>query len=364
MSQKLFYIAEFLLPVNNAYSIHVLKMCDNSIYSNYKSKLIIPRNNSRFIEIKKKYNLKNNFEIDSLFTKISNLNFFLRIIFAIYVAFKIIKEKPNLVITRSLITSFILSLIKYKHFLEIHGDIKGFTRFIFLKLNFINSESIIKNIFITKNLAKNYKLNNNKYIILPDAADEKDFVKFKSKPLKKINNFYYTGSFYKGKGVELIFKIAKIFKKKNFFIYGNKDNLNIKNIPNNVHIKNYVPYKQIPEILNKADALLMPYSENVYYSSSLNDNIGKFHSPLKMFEYLASGKLIISSNHNVLKEILKNNINCLMPKKNNLISWKKIIIYAEKNLYKINKIIINSRKESFNYTWNNRFKKIIESNKN
>jgi hypothetical protein len=53
-----------------------------------------------------------------------------------------------------------------------------------------------------------------------------------------------------------------------------------------------------------------------------------------------------------------------MPKKNNLISWKKKIIYAEKNLYKINKIIVNSRKESFNYTWNNRFKKIIESNKN
>jgi glycosyltransferase involved in cell wall biosynthesis len=104
----------------------------------------------------------------------------------------------------------------------------------------------------------------------------------------------------------------------------------------------------------------MPYSANVYYNSSLNDNIGKFHSPLKMFEYLASGKLIISSNHNVLKEILKNNINCLMPKNNNLISWKKVIIYAEKNLVKINKIIINSRKESFNYTWSNRIKKIAE----
>lgn len=34
----------------------------------------------------------------------------------------------------------------------------------------------------------------------------------------------------------------------------------------------------------------MPHSANVYYNSSLNDNIGKFHSPLKMFEYLASVK--------------------------------------------------------------------------
>ncbi len=49
-----------------------------------------------------------------------------------------------------------------------------------------------------------------KYIILPDAVDEKDFVKFKSKPLTKTSNFYYTGSFYKGKCVELILKIEHI----------------------------------------------------------------------------------------------------------------------------------------------------------
>ena len=362
MSQKFYYVAEFLLPANNAYSIHVLKMCDNSIYSDYKSKLIIPQNNSRFNEIKKKYKLKNNFRIDSLFKKINNLNFFLRIIFSIYVSFKIIKDKPNLVITRSLITSFILSLIRYRHFLEIHGDIKGLTRFIFLKLNFINSKYIIKNIFITKKLAENYALNQNKFIVLPDAVDEKDFLKYKSTTLKKINNFCYTGSFYKGKGIELIFKIAKIFKKKRFFIYGNKSNLNVKTIPSNVSVNNYIPYNEIPEILNKADVLLMPYSANVFYNNSSNDNIGKFHSPLKMFEYLASGKLIISSNQNVLKEVLKNNVNCLMPKNNSLISWKKIIIYAEKNIDKINKIIINSKKQSFNYTWSNRIKQIIKFN--
>jgi glycosyltransferase involved in cell wall biosynthesis len=362
MSQKFFYIAEFLLPANNAYSIHVLKMCDNSIYSNYKSKLIIPQNNSQFIEIKKKYNLKNNFKIDSLYTKINNLNFFLRIIFGIYVSIKIAKEKPHLIITRSLIASFILSLIRYKHFLEIHGDIKGFTRFIFLKLNFINSKFIIKNIFITHNLAKIYGLNKNKFIVLPDAVDEKDFLRYKPTTLKSINNFYYTGSFYKGKGIELIFKIAKIFKKKKFFVYGNKINLNIKKVPSNVSVNNYVSYNEIPEILNKADALLMPYSKNVFYNYSLNDNIGSFHSPLKMFEYLASGKLIISSNQKVLKEILKNNVNCLMPKNNGLIAWKKIIIYAEKNIDKINKIIKNSKKQSFDYTWSNRIKQIIKFN--
>lgn len=158
MSKKFIYIAEFLLPAINAYSIHVLKMCDNSIYHNYNCKLIIPQNTCRFKLIKKNYNLRNNFKIFCLFKKINKLNFFLRIIFGIYAALIVKKEKANLVITRSFVTSFILSLVKHPHFLEIHGDIKSFTRFIFLSLDFINSKFIIKNIFITKNLAKNYRL--------------------------------------------------------------------------------------------------------------------------------------------------------------------------------------------------------------
>ena len=40
-----------------------------------------------------------------------------------------------------------------------------------------------------------------------------------------------------------------------------------------------------------------------------------------MFEYLASGKILISSNRKVLKEILKNRINCLIVKKNKKGIW-------------------------------------------
>jgi glycosyltransferase involved in cell wall biosynthesis len=364
MSKKFIYVAEFLLPTNNAYSIHVLKMCDNSIYHKYKCNLIIPQNNCKFKLIKKNYNLRNNFKIFSLFQKINRLNFILRIIFGIYAAFKIRKEKPNLVITRSFVTSFILSLIKYHHFLEIHGDIKSFTRFIFLKLNFINSKFIIKNIFITKNLAQNYHLKKSKYIVLPDAVDKKDFSKFKFSPIKKIENFYYTGSFFKGKGIELIIKISKIFTNKNFYIYGNKKFLEKKKLPKNILAYNYVAYSKIPKILNNADVLLMPYSANVFYNSNAKDNIGRFHSPLKMFDYLASGKLILSSNQKVLKEILVDKSNCILVKKNNIKYWVIAIKYAINNLPKINTIAKNALNDSNKFTWINRIKIISNINLN
>ena len=52
---------------------------------------------------------------------------------------------------------------------------KGLTKFLLINLNFINSKYIIKVIFISKNLSKVYNLKNDKFIILHDACDLKDF---------------------------------------------------------------------------------------------------------------------------------------------------------------------------------------------
>jgi glycosyltransferase involved in cell wall biosynthesis len=78
-----------------------------------------------------------------------------------------------------------------------------------------------------------------------------------------------------------------------------------------------------------------------------------------MFEYLASGKILISSNRRVLKEILKNKVNCLIVKKNNINAWLQCIKYAENNLKRINQITKYARKDVQNYSWEKRVKNII-----
>ena len=51
----------------------------------------------------------------------------------------------------------------------------------------------------------------------------------------------------------------------------------------------------------------MPYQSKVSINSNnFDDEISKFISPLKMFEYLATGIPIISSDLKVLREILIN----------------------------------------------------------
>ena len=48
-------------------------------------------------------------------------------------------------------------------------------------------------------------------------------------------------------------------------------------------------------------------------------------SPLKIFEYMASKRPIVSSNHLVLKEVLKNNINSILCNPSNLNEWLKAL---------------------------------------
>ena len=74
-----------------------------------------------------------------------------------------------------------------------------------------------------------------------------------------------------------------------------------------------VSYKKISKMINKADLLLMPYQSKISINSiNFKDDISNYISPLKMFEYLASGIPIISSDLKVLREKLVNRRNSIL----------------------------------------------------
>ena len=359
--KKIFYIAEIHLPSSRAYTIHVLKMIDNLSYFAKKIELLILNSNSnlQFSTLKKKFLLssKKKILINSVNKKVNNT--FNRILFGITSALYL-KKQDGLIITRSLYASFFLTIIKKKHFLEIHNELFGFTKFIFIYCRFIESKFIINVIFISNNLAKifkNYKIN---ALILPDGVEIKNFNK-KSKINKNIKNIIYVGSFYQGRGIDLILKIAKKLKKYNFFLYGKRNDNEINNlfISNNVKIYNFIDYNKIPSILKSADLLLMPYSKKNVSINSKKNNTVKFMSPLKMFEYLASGVPTLSSNILVLKEILINKYNSIIVKNNTPKAWINEIKRIDNSYQLRSYISANQIKTAKKNSWFLRSKKIV-----
>ncbi len=365
LKKKVIYIADFSLPNKSAYTLHVLKICDAfSEFTKKSVELLIPYSDYKYTKnnLKKDFLLKKKIKIINFFFKKKKFNFLTRVFFSIKIYNYLKKDKLNhIVISRSIIPSLILAFFNIKNILEIHTELTGLTKKIYFltKLKFIKKN--LKFIFINDYLRKKFKVNKKKSIILFDAVDYRDFKKKNTKIIK--NTCFYSGSFVEGKGLELIEKIAFKLPEINFHLYGNIktiSNRNNKKFCKNIIFKNFIPYGKLTKKIHNYKILLMPYQKKVGVLIK-NTSVEKYFSPLKMFDYMAAGKIIIDSDLKVYRNILKNKFNSILLDPNDVNSWVKEIrkIFRSNNLNYIGK---NAIRDSKNYQWKSRVEKIIKFN--
>ena len=350
---KIYYVAELNLPSKSAYAIHVMKMCEAFSKLKYDVNLFVI-NRKNINKINKIYNINYKFKIFSIFNNFILLNFIIRIIFALKILSKK-TEKNALFLSRSIIFSLIASLYKKKIILELHHEITGFSKIIYWLLKNLKLIENLKFIFLSKNLNYIYKINKKKYLVLDDAVNITDFNK--KKVIKYKKTCVYIGSFFKGKGVEQIFRLAKKNKKIFFHIYGEKKYLKSGKKEQNIKIFDYVNYSKIPSILSKYQVALMPYQKKVRGRGSMW--LQRYMSPLKMFDYMAAKMIIIASDLKVYKHILKHNFNSILIDINKDDKWSEAIQLAFKKNYKNKYLKKNAYKTAEKYTWDKRCQKII-----
>jgi len=102
----------------------------------------------------------------------------------------------------------------------------------------------------------------------------------------------YAGSFQKGKGVELVLAAAAQLPDVQFHLFGG---VLPSSLPN-VTIHGRILHARVHEELLKADILLLPATKELPYY--------QYTSPLKLFEYMAAQRPIVSSNIGSIAEIL------------------------------------------------------------
>ena len=140
--------------------------------------------------------------------------------------------------------------------------------------------------------------------------------------------------------MELVIDLAKKFDNFNFHLYG--DTLSKKfEVTKNLKIHGHINYNTVPKSLVNSDILLLP-SAKIQYGRSKNINISNYNSPLKMFDYLAAGRVIISSKRSGILEILKHNQNSIIVNGFKVSDWEKTIYKIISNKYNLNKIRIKS----------------------
>lgn len=223
----------------------------------------------------------------------------------------ITSAKPNYVYCRSFLTAFFCVKNAVPTILETHTtnykneDLQKIYTIAGDK-NFLGLVTIHEE--IKKQHVKN-GINEHKVLVLPDGVDLKEFDRDLNKlDSKKILDLeldkkivLYCGSLHAEKGISSIIECAALLQKRDdiqFVIVGGaeKDRLfwQKKAIQAGAVIKfvGFVPHSLVPTYLKAADVLLMPYSKKIDYQ------VMDVHttSPLKLYEYMASGTPIISTN--------------------------------------------------------------------
>ena len=356
------------MPSKMANSIQTVKMCEAFSKNRHEVLLICPNSQKFQASVFDFYDVKKKFEIIKLkrYKKFPlGIKYYL---FSIESIFKSFKFKPDVYITRNFFSSYLLCLMKKRNILELHHPIdieSRIVRFLIRNTKFLKSRYLIRFIAIT-NGAKKYYLDyldkdDKRIIVLPSGSSLKKTIK--NFDILKKNNFDIGlfGSIFKW-DLKLLFKLIEIDKKNNYHIYGDRNNpfFQINNNKHNLKFKGYIEYKNIKNELAKMDILLMPYGKKIATGGNLGD-ITEFTSPLKVFDYLTAGKVILSSELPILKEILINHRNVIFVKNfSNPYSWKlelrKILNLKSKQFIMAN----NNVKLSESFSLEKRAKKFLE----
>ncbi len=381
---NIFYISSSSFPSRRANAVHVMNMCKalnnlshtvnlfirsesnhsrNFIFDNYEM-------NSKFINI---------IETKPLLKKGTELFIALKSLTR-YLLLKTLEKNSILIISRNLFAAFFLSffhkkkLIYETHILET-GRIRKLIQKFLLKKN--NIKTVVISEALKKILLSNYNSNNSNIKVYHDAAFDggapltsdikvikrkKYFFNFK----EAINFNYFVGYFghlYPGRGIEIIHKLAEKRSDILFLVFGGQEEDILKykkaNKLSNLKFMGHLPSKDVKFAMSIMDILLMPYQKSV--SVSLKSvNTASWMSPIKMFEYMSVGTPIISSDLEVLREVLVDRHNSLLVKPEDVNEWLTALnlLIKDKNLAK--RLGSNAYKEFVEkYTWEIRAKKMI-----
>ncbi len=174
----------------------------------------------------------------------------------------------------------------------------------------------------------------------------------------------FTGHIYPGRGADLLFALAKEMPQVNFLWVGGTPELVVhwrgelqRAQMTNVTMTGFVKHESIPLYQAAADILLMPYSRSIEASSG--QDIAEVINPMKMFEYMAAGRAIVSADLPSIREVL-NEGSAVLVEAGNFGKWKVEIESLLADEPRRLTLGVQARKDVSRLTWVKREEMVME----
>lgn len=360
---RVLYLSNSIIPSQNANTVHVKSMCEAFVQEGYDVTLVFRSN-----EKGSKANLYQGIKpLNVYLPRIWSILKMNSLIYALK-AKRLIRKDSDYDIVYGRFT-LLLFLLRKKHIFAYEAHIPPHNiLYRWIERKILDSPNCLKLVVISNALKEKY------LELFPHSHVEKITVLHDGAPIPKIEDTSiitktsdspivgYLGHLYPGKCMEVLTNVAKLMPDIVFHVVGGTkywvdywdELLHSQNI-NNIKLYGYIENSKVSLYYSSFDIIVLPFSKNVLINNNKKSDIGKWFSPLKLFESMSFGKAIVVSNLPTINEVLEDGYDCLMCNPEDPKQWastiKELILNKEKRLY----LGLNAKNKFLEkYTWTRR----------
>jgi glycosyltransferase involved in cell wall biosynthesis len=316
---KLVYLSHARIPSRTANSVQIMKMCEAFAHAGHEVCLVAPEQSSAEA-IGDPFDF---YGVDRCF-RVARAPWprarGRTVFYAFSAAWRARAFRPDVVYGRFLPGLAICALLGLPVVFEAHKPVEQdgrLNRWSFRAL--AGSRLLRRLVVISEALADHFRsldqVAGAKILTARDAADEPPPGAVRNLPGHGELRVGYIGHLYAGKGMELVEPLARLCPWADFHVVGGTPEdiacwRGRLTHADNVYFHGFVPPRDTAAYRGACDVLLAPYQARV--SAFGGGDISQWMSPLKIFEYMASGKPIVCSDLPVLREVLRDGDNALL----------------------------------------------------
>lgn len=316
--RKLTYIANVRLPTEKAHGIQIMNMCLSFSKAGYEVELVVPTRHTEvkgdpfgYYSIPRDFRITRIWSIDTV-TK-GKWGFILQTATFLLSLIRLAISRNNLFYTRDESAAWLLNLLGRKVTWESHwGKNNFFARSLIGKIPIVVITGKLKEFYLDMGQPED------KILVAHDAVNLDIFNDLPARevlrqelglPLDK-TIISYVGKYKTGsqsKGIDMIIEPFIMAGNPDFYLLvvgPEKDEaaslekllINKGASPESFRIASHVPHRQAIRYMKASDVLIMLYPNIKMFSH--------FMSPLKLFEYMATGNVILTSDIESVREVL------------------------------------------------------------
>lgn len=137
----------------------------------------------------------------------------------------------------------------------------------------------------------------------------------------------YFGHLYPGKGAEMILPLAQRLPELQFEVVGG-DAASVEMWRGkaagltNIAFRGFISPAEVAARMLECDILIAPYQRKVGLAGGAGGDLARWMSPLKLFEYMATGRPLVASRLAALEEVLIGGENCELAEPDSVDEWE------------------------------------------